>query len=225
MTTATRLTHEVLRTLTHLRRLSEPELPDGAMLEPSIFGALERMRAAAAREGMSQPDVDDATYAVAALVDEVVLSRGGSLREQWLGRLAQLRYFGENTAGEGFFQRLTELCRAPARTVVLEVFFLCLLFGFRGRYAVRGLEQPLEELIENVRAELGRRGVLDEPPLSIRPEHREEAFGRRAAGASFSWTAAGLVALSIALFAGLHIDLSLEAERALESLPRSAQTR
>jgi type IV / VI secretion system protein, DotU family len=54
----------------------------------------------------------------------------------------QLVLFGEQLAGEKFFQYLEE-CRAQgaARLQSLEVFHMCLLLGFQGKYLLEGPEK------------------------------------------------------------------------------------
>lgn len=54
----------------------------------------------------------------------------------------QLVLFGEQLAGEKFYQYLEE-CRAQgaARLQSLEVFHMCLLLGFQGKYLLEGPEK------------------------------------------------------------------------------------
>ena len=50
--------------------------------------------------------------------------------------------FGEQLAGERFFETLEKLRGEGARRVqVLEVFHMCLLLGFQGRYVLEGAEK------------------------------------------------------------------------------------
>ena len=77
-----------------------------------------------------------------------MLQKGGALRDFWMPRLLQMRYFNENVAGEAFFERLAAIRRDPTRSDVLRVYYLCLLFGFRGKYRVRGGELELLDIID-----------------------------------------------------------------------------
>lgn len=218
MTVAVRITHEVLKGLSHLRWMPDQDLPGASLLEPRLSASVTRLRQAAAEAGLGAEDVDDITYAVVALIDEVVLGRGGTLRDEWYGRLLQLRYFDENTAGEGFFSRLELLRRAPGRTTALEVYYLCLLFGFRGRFAVRGMELQLADLTEAVRLELERRRSLALPELSPSGARREEGFVQRTGSRTLLWSSVGVLVLAVVLFVGLQVDLTLETERVIDAI-------
>jgi len=83
-----------------------------------------------------------AKYAFCAVVDETVLMSQTTLRDTWERRPLQLEMFGEQLAGEAFFDRLDELRQGGARRLqVLEVFHMCLLMGFQGKYLLEGSEK------------------------------------------------------------------------------------
>lgn len=87
-------------------------------------------------------DVDAAKYAYCAAVDEIILRSDYTVRDAWETRPLQLRVFGDQLAGENFFIRLEALrARGNAHLQALEVFHLCLLLGFQGRYALDGIEK------------------------------------------------------------------------------------
>jgi len=78
------------------------------------------------------------TYAVVALLDESILNSSGPLKKDWVGFPLQQELFGENVAGENFYLQLRDLLARPdSRDLgdILELFLLCLLLGFKGRYA------------------------------------------------------------------------------------------
>jgi type VI secretion system protein ImpK len=87
-------------------------------------------------------DAYTAKFAFCAAVDELVLSSPFAIRTEWERRPLQLALFGEQLAGEKFFQHLEE-CRAQgaARLQSLEVFHMCLLLGFQGKYLLEGPEK------------------------------------------------------------------------------------
>lgn len=87
-------------------------------------------------------DVYACKYAFCATVDEVVLMSGFKVRDAWQRLPLQLQFFGEQLAGEQFFERLEALRREGARRVqALEVFHMCLLLGFQGKYLLEGTEK------------------------------------------------------------------------------------
>lgn len=98
--------------------------------------------------------VNDAKYAMAAFVDEKVMSSAWPHKLSWMGKPLQLEFFGDNLAGEGFFKKLTTLRQSGDRNIdVLEIYFLCLQLGFEGMYRMRGLEQ-LQALQVDLRTQI-----------------------------------------------------------------------
>ncbi|PTB21019.1 type VI secretion system protein ImpK [Trinickia symbiotica] len=87
-------------------------------------------------------DVYAAKFGFCATIDEAVLSSTFKIRDVWERRPLQLTLFGEQLAGEKFFDHL-EACRAQgvARLQSLEVFHMCLLLGFKGKYLLEGPEK------------------------------------------------------------------------------------
>lgn len=96
----------------------------------------------AQRLGAPAEDAYLSKFAFCALVDEVVLNADFRIRDDWERRPLQLEFFGEQLAGERFFEYLERLRQAGApRVQVLEVYHLCLLLGFQGRYLLEGPEK------------------------------------------------------------------------------------
>ncbi len=82
-------------------------------------------------------DIEAAKYAWCAALDEIILASGVALRGEWERRPLQLVIFGDQLAGEHFYDRLEALRgKGGARLPALQVFHLCLLLGFRGKYAL-----------------------------------------------------------------------------------------
>jgi type VI secretion system protein ImpK len=101
-------------------------------------------------------DVYAAKYAFCAAVDEIILRSQYNIREEWQTRPLQLRLFGDQLAGEHFFQRLDDLrARGSAHLQALEVFHMCLLLGFQGRYALDG-EDKLNLMCATLGNEIAR---------------------------------------------------------------------
>jgi type VI secretion system protein ImpK len=90
-------------------------------------------------QGMQADDVIAAKYAFCAAIDEIILRSAYDVREAWETRPLQLRLFGDQLAGEHFFHRLEDLrAKGSVHLQALEVFHMCLLLGFQGRYALDG---------------------------------------------------------------------------------------
>ncbi len=91
--------------------------------------------------GYSSDDVRLAVYAVVVMLDETALQSRQAAFAEWAHRPLQEELFGGHVGGDVFFERIRELLgRADVeRSVdVLEVYVLCLLLGFRGRYTGGG---------------------------------------------------------------------------------------
>lgn len=112
-------------------------------------------------------EIQQVKYALAAFIDETILNSAWPKRTTWMGNPLQLQYFGEHSAGEGFFKRLSELRQAGSQYIdVLEVYYLCLQLGFEGMYRVQGLEKLLALQVD-LRSQIEMaRGVID-PRLAV----------------------------------------------------------
>lgn len=107
--------------------------------------------------GYERDYVGKGTYAVVALVDESILNSPSPALRDWARGTLQELYWGNNTAGETFFELLDELIATEdsnSLADVLEVFQMALLLGFRGRYG--GDEEGLGALQERIRRRITR---------------------------------------------------------------------
>ncbi len=131
-----------------------------------ILGGFDTMERMAFERQIGSIVLKDAKYALAAYIDEAVLSSNWPGRTLWMGRPLQLELFGDHLAGEGFFERLTHLRQGgEANANLLELFYVCLQLGFEGVYKIKGLEQ-LMALQVDLRSQIeGYQGVID-PRLS-----------------------------------------------------------
>ena len=216
MERTTAILDECLRLVRWIRQSPAGTILDATQLRSACRVAIARMRVAADARGLSAEDADDAAFAVVALIDEVVATRGGPLAQDWGREQLQLSMFGENTAGESFFVKLEALRRDRARAHVLAIYYLVLNLGLRGRYAVQG-ELALQELTESVRLDLERAGVLEEVPLAPSARRPREAAARRPE----SWVvlAVGAAALLLAgvFYGAVLVDLTLRVHSVLGS--------
>lgn len=119
-------------------------------------------------ESLRYPEkqVQAVKFALAAFVDETVLTANFHLRDEWEKYPLQLQYFGEHLAGVKFFDRLDELLQQPeANGEVIEVYYLCLLVGYKGKYKIY-LEDQLKGVIQDTGERLRKVGRLVEAELS-----------------------------------------------------------
>jgi len=112
----------------------------------------------------SEEDVKRVIFAVVAFLDESVLSSRNPTFADWPRLPLQAELFGNQMAGEIFFQELQKILnRQDANEVadLLEVFGLCILLGFKGRYAaggsgdLRAMQMAVQEKIHRIRGSSG----------------------------------------------------------------------
>lgn len=126
--------------LFQLRNAQQPTSAEDFLSRVRAF--LDDFDRGAKRLNVSAEDVFDSKYAFCAAVDETILSSNFAIRPAWERRPLQLVLFGEQLAGETFFVKLEELrARGAPRLQALEVFHMCLLLGFRGKYILEGPEK------------------------------------------------------------------------------------
>lgn len=129
------LMYEGFYALFLLKNGSGPHDKTGFVENITLF--LKDVDGRAKQLGVPPEDVEAAKYAYCAAVDEIILRSDYTIREAWETRPLQLRIFGDQLAGEHFFQKLEELrARGSVHLQSLEVFHLCLLLGFQGKYAI-----------------------------------------------------------------------------------------
>ena len=98
----------------------------------------------ARQAGYAQGDVRYALYAVVAFIDESILNSAQPMFRDWPRRPLQDELFGGHVGGEAFFQYLQQLMTrdpSPDLADVLEVYLLCLLLGFQGRYSATNRDE------------------------------------------------------------------------------------
>jgi type VI secretion system protein ImpK len=94
--------------------------------------------------GYGGEDVKLAIYAAVVFLDESVLNSRHPAFAEWPRRPLQEEIFGGHMGGETFFQNLQALLgRQDSDDLadVLEVYQLCLLLGFQGRYGGGGRDE------------------------------------------------------------------------------------
>lgn len=90
------------------------------------------------RAGYTSDDIRMATLAVVGFLDESILNLRNPIFADWPRKPLQEELFGIHMAGEVFFQNLEQLLGrndSPDLADLLEVYYLCLLLGYTGRYS------------------------------------------------------------------------------------------
>jgi type VI secretion system protein ImpK len=212
------VTKDCFNALAQIRQLDPQMQPPPEVLHSRMRAFIDTMIHRAGEAGFSREDVQDIAYGIVALTDELALSLPGNVRQYWMSRPLQLHYFNENVAGEGFYQRLEQIRLDPRRAEVLRVFYLCLMFGFQGRYRIRGGEVELAGIMDTIYQDLQRARVLGTEQLSPHGDRPAEAVagGRR----ELPIVTASVVAvlLAVGLYVGLRVMLGSETHTAVQHI-------
>lgn len=174
-----------------------------------LLGVADRDARAA---GYDPGDVRLAVYACIALLDEAVLNSNQAIFASWPRQSLQEEVFGDHIAGENFFAHLQQLMgRQDSADLadILEVFLLCLLLGFRGKYAFTaegGTERIQETLLQRIRRIRGGGAPLSPdwalPAGEAMPSNRDRWLPRLAALAGLS------LVLSLVLYLAFRLSLN-----------------
>src|SRR5215510_1495706 len=156
---------EVLTTVARLRA-DKQVASDADSFRARVKQVLATAEQEARTVGYQSEDVRFALFAVIAFLDETVLNSTQPMFAGWSSRTLQEEVFGVHMAGEFFFQYLQQLLtRQDSADLadLLEVYSLCILLGFKGRYsATQGSDIPvlLRQLAEKIERVRGKPGDL-----------------------------------------------------------------
>jgi type VI secretion system protein ImpK len=214
-------------TLTAIVRLrsDRQDVSDAELFRSQVLTALKLAEQQGRGKGYTDDDVHLATFAVVAFLDESILNLRKPIFRDWVRRPLQEELFGRHTAGEIFFQNMEQILGrrdAPETADLLEVYYLCLLLGYLGRYSIsskaelRALMGQAEEKIQRIRkssAELSPAWRL--PPEKPGVARRDPLLVR------LRFAAAGLALVTLILYAGYRSSLSSGVHR-LEQIPAAA---
>jgi len=106
-------------------------------LRPKVAKLLDEFEKRAERYRFNHKVVRVSKFALASFVDETVLTNNFPLKDEWEKIPLQLEYFGEQLAGNKFFEKLAAMLKQMKVTAdAVEIYYVCMLLGFKGRHAV-----------------------------------------------------------------------------------------
>ena len=118
-------------------RFNLQKVPNADAFRANAKNLIRSATQESAAKGYSNEDVKLAAFAVVAFLDESVLTSKNPVFATWSRLPLQQELFGEDIAGETFFHQVQALLsrRDSVEVVdVLEVYYLCMLMGYSGRY-------------------------------------------------------------------------------------------
>lgn len=121
----------------------------------------------AEREGIKKlyppEDVRLATFAIVAFLDESILTSNNPAFADWSGRPLQDEMFGHTRSGEVFFENIERLLSrgdSHAAGDLLEIYSLCILLGYKGKYGL-GDQDSMRPVLDAIADKIRRiRGPL-----------------------------------------------------------------
>lgn len=201
---------------------------DADVLRQRIKRLLEKAGQDAARAGASHEDVQAAKFALVAFIDETILSSDWPQKDHWLARPLQLEIYDRYDAGEEFFVKLDEFRAGRSlRAEVLEVYYLCMALGFKGRYQLHDQER-LRLLIEETYAELKRSPGMAAGVLSIHGKPRDQVATEVKSKLPAWIVAVGAAILGLIIYLGMSFYISgaaTDAAQAIDDVPRTEAVR
>ena len=149
--------------------LERAQAPDNAeVLRARLLENLTFARDAVVGLGVALTRADQAAWFVAALLGDLAMNTPWGGHSDWPGQPLVVTLYGDVDAGERFFDRTEDLLRYPERDHdMLELAFMCLSMGFRGKHRVTGAsgEGALTQIRSTIARTL-RRPDEDNAPLS-----------------------------------------------------------
>jgi len=136
----------LLSVVTKLRNLPFHHAADE--LQEQLIGGIRRFESRCLHQGCPQEQVKIASYFLCSLIDETVLNTPWGNQSNWGHNSLLIRFHNEAWGGERFFEVLERLKQNPTQSLnLLELAYLCLSLGFKGRYRVAGSGvRDIEEL-------------------------------------------------------------------------------
>ena len=148
---------EVMTAIVRLRS-NRQAVNDANSFRAHMREALKSADNEARRYGYSGDDIQLAIFATVAFLDESILNSRNPLFADWPRKPLQEELFGTHMAGEVFFQHLQKLLSridSHEAADVLEVYYLCVLLGFGGRYSM-GNKGDLKAILDAVGEKIRR---------------------------------------------------------------------
>jgi len=145
---------------------SAPVTGNAQDLRHHVRRLLADVRSGAQKRGFSAHAIDEAQFAVVAFLDERVLTSEWEQKETWRAHSLQFELYDRYDAGEQFFIRLERLHAAPGdHADALEVYYLCLALGFRGRYQLHDAAEA-DAIAQRLYDDLSDESLAGDKPLS-----------------------------------------------------------
>lgn len=149
---------------------ASPTVADLGRLRDTLLRSIREFEANARSRGVRPEVVIAARYCLCTFLDEVIATTPWGGGGEWANNSLLVTFHNEAWGGEKFYALLKRVSEDPANNVdLLELMYMCLAFGFQGRYRVlEGGRSQLEELRD--RLYLTIRSQRGEPERELSPQ-------------------------------------------------------
>lgn len=186
-------------------------------LRQRILTGLDTMVGRGRARGFPDSELAEARYALVAFLDEQINKSNWPGRNEWMGRPLQLELYREYTAGENFFKRMRALLQQGQFSPALEVYYLCLLLGFRGAYGASADTRTLSGFSESARQRVAQ-AWPSTAKLAPRAEPPDRLSARRTNHAPLIVAIVGSLVVVLVVIFGLERLLESDVDNLLGGL-------
>ena len=181
--------------------------PNPAGLKDALADGIRKFEAQARAEGLPNEQVIAARYTLCTLLDESAASTPWGSSGVWGNQSLLVLFHNETWGGEKVFQLMSKLAEnVPANRNLLELLYVCLAFGFEGRYRVLNDGKAQLDSVRTRLSQLLRQGRAPaDKTLSPRWEGVPAKVARLGSGVPM-WVVASVAGL---LLMGVYVALRL----------------
>ena len=123
-------------------------------LKARVIDMFDKFENNSRRIGIDNERIQSAKFALVAFLDETIISSEWADKNEWLTEPLQIKLFDTFNAGEEFFTNMANLRQRTAQNKeILEIYYLCLSLGFKGKYQLQSPEN-LRRVIDDLNLEL-----------------------------------------------------------------------
>lgn len=148
-----------------ITQIRTQELVPSNQVRATINAQLKQFEQRAVELKYRESQIKFAVFALVSFIDESVLTAQFDFKTEWEKNPLQLELFNEQVAGVTFYEHIDELLKRPEDIDILEIYYICLIFGFRGRYK-KYSEDKLTTIIQSIEVVLKKSNRLYPGQLS-----------------------------------------------------------
>ncbi|MFG6413058.1 DotU family type VI secretion system protein [Roseateles sp. DC23W] len=153
-----------------------PQHPNPPGLKQALAEGIQTFEAHARSQGLANEQVIAARYILCTLLDEAAASTPWGGSGAWASQSLLVQFHNESWGGEKVFALMAKLAEnVPANRNLLELLYVCLAFGFEGRYRVIDNGRAQLDGVRSRLAQMLRQGQAPDPALSPRWQGAEPA--------------------------------------------------